>query len=97
VDLCTLESSRNRFDRPETVIALVLHRLMRARMRDRPVDNVASPERALSILRRVQTHRIVLAGKKALTGISTLDAEPAWRRARQSERRSRRVSAPLRS
>ena len=29
----------------------------------------------LSILHRVQTHRIVLSGKKAITGISTLDAE----------------------
>ena len=36
---------------------------------------MTSPERALSILHRVQTHRIVLAGKKAITGISTLDAE----------------------
>jgi hypothetical protein len=56
-------------------IALVLQRVMRARLRERPMDNVASPERALSIMRRVQTHRIVLAGKKAITGISTLDAE----------------------
>jgi transposase len=56
-------------------MALVLQRVMRARLRERPVDKVASPERALSILRRVQTHRIVLAGKKAITGISTLDAE----------------------
>jgi hypothetical protein len=56
-------------------MALVLQRVMRARLRERPVDNVASPERALSILRRVQTHRIVLAGKKAITGISTLDVE----------------------
>jgi len=56
-------------------MALVMHRVMRARLREHPVDNVASPERALSILRRVQTHRIVLAAKKAITGISTLDAE----------------------
>jgi Transposase DDE domain len=56
-------------------MALVLHRVMRARLRERPVHNVTSPERALSILHRVQTHRIVLAGKKAITGISTLDAE----------------------
>jgi transposase len=56
-------------------MALVLQRVMRARLRERPVHNVTSPERALSILHRVQTHRIVLAGKKAITGISTLDAE----------------------
>jgi hypothetical protein len=57
------------------LIALVLQRVMRARLREHPVDNVASPERALSILRRIQTHRIVLPGIKAITGVSTLDAE----------------------
>jgi hypothetical protein len=35
----------------------------------------ADYQRALSILHRVQTHRIVLAGRKAVTGISTLAAE----------------------
>jgi len=56
-------------------IALVLQRVMRARLREMPVQNVVSPERALSILRRIQTHRIVFADERVVTGISTLDAE----------------------
>lgn len=56
-------------------IALLLQRVMRARLRERPVPDVASPERALSILRRIQTHRVVLPGNKPITGISTIDAE----------------------
>ena len=56
-------------------IALVLQRLIRARLRETPVDQVVSPERALSALRRIQTHRITLNDQRSLTGISTLDAE----------------------
>ena len=56
-------------------IALVLQRVMRDRLRKQPVEQVGSPERALSILRRVQTHRIQFEGQKPLTGISTLDTE----------------------
>jgi len=56
-------------------IALVMQRVIRDRLRKQPVENIASPERALSVLRRVQTHRIQFEGQKALTGISTLDAE----------------------
>jgi transposase len=56
-------------------IALVLQRLIRARLRETPVNQVVSPERALSALRRVQTHRITLNDQRSLTGISTLDAE----------------------
>ena len=56
-------------------IALVLQRVMRARLRAHPVEDVVSPERALSILRRIQTHRAVLPGNKPVTGISTIDAQ----------------------
>jgi len=56
-------------------IALVLQRLTRARLRETPVDKVVSPERALSALRRIQTHRITLNDQRSLTGISTLDPE----------------------
>lgn len=56
-------------------IALVLQRVLRMRLREQPVPDVASPERALSILRRIQTHRVVLAGGKPITGISNIDAE----------------------
>lgn len=56
-------------------IALVLQRVMRARLREQPVPDVASPERALSILRRIQTHRVVLTGERPITGISTIDAQ----------------------
>ncbi|MHA3902179.1 IS1634 family transposase [Castellaniella sp. WN] len=58
-------------------IALVLQRVIRMRLREQPVADVVSPERALSILRRIQTHRVVLPGGKSITGISTIDAEQA--------------------
>jgi transposase len=35
-------------------IALVLHRVMRARLQKQPVEGVVSPERALMSLRRIQ-------------------------------------------
>jgi len=56
-------------------IALVLQRVMRIRLRAQPVADVISPERALSILRRIQTHRVVLPGKAPNTGISNIDTE----------------------
>lgn len=56
-------------------IALVMHRVMRDRLRKQPVENIGSPERALTILRRIQTHRVQFEGQKAMTGISSLDAE----------------------
>ncbi len=36
-----------------------------------------SPDRALSILRRIQTHRVVLAGQAPITGLTTIGAEEA--------------------
>jgi transposase len=57
-------------------IALVLQRVMRARLRQNPIKEVQSPERALSILRRVQTHRVTPAASKTpITGVSHLDEE----------------------
>lgn len=56
-------------------IALVLQRVMRARLYDKPVPDVESPARALSILSRIQTHRVTLAGQRPVIGISALDAE----------------------
>lgn len=58
-------------------VALVLQRVMRTRLREQPVPDVASPERALSILRRIQTHKVVLPGNKPITGISNIDPEQA--------------------
>jgi transposase len=37
-------------------IALVIQRVMRAKLKANPVKDVVSPDRALSILRRIQTH-----------------------------------------
>lgn len=56
-------------------IALVLQRVMRARLYEKPVPDVESPARALSVLSRIQTHRVTLAGQRPVTGISALDAE----------------------
>ena len=57
-------------------IALVLQRVMRARLKQHPIKEVQSPERALSILRRVQTHRVTpAASKNPITGVSHLDDE----------------------
>jgi hypothetical protein len=49
---------------------------MRARLRQNPIKEVQSPERALSILRRVQTHRVTPSTSKTpITGVSHLDDE----------------------
>ena len=57
-------------------IALILQRVMRARLKQNPIKEVQSPERALSILRRVQTHRVTPAASKIpITGVSHLDDE----------------------
>lgn len=55
-------------------IALVIQRVMRDRLRQTPVADVVSPERALSILRRIQTHRVEMLKGQSVTGISTIDA-----------------------
>ena len=56
-------------------IALVLARVMRARLRETPVPDVISPDRALSILRRIQTHKITFEDRVPVAGISTINAE----------------------
>jgi transposase len=66
---------RIRAHAPIGFIALILQRLIRIRLRAKPVQNVISPERALAILRRIQTHRVVMPNNRTVTGISTIDAE----------------------
>ena len=56
-------------------IALVIQRVMRARLKAKPVEEVMSPERALWSLRRIQTHRVILEGKKTIAGISSISPE----------------------
>ena len=58
-------------------IALVLARVMRARLHQKPVPEVGSPERALSMLRRIQTHKVTFDGQAPVTGLSAIDAEQA--------------------
>lgn len=58
-------------------IALVLARVMRARLHENPVPEVRSPERALSVLRRIQTHRVTFGSQTPMAGISAIDAEQA--------------------
>lgn len=56
-------------------LALVLHRVMRMRLKAK--GHTASPERALQMLRQVQRHRIHLPGDHAVTGLSSLSAAQA--------------------
>jgi transposase len=56
-------------------IALVLHRVMRLRLK--AAGHNASPERALELLRQLQRHRIHLPNDQTVTGLSTITAEQA--------------------
>lgn len=56
-------------------LALVLHRVMRMRLKAK--GQAASPERALQMLRQVQRHRIHLPGEHAVTGLSSVSAAQA--------------------
>lgn len=58
-------------------IALVIQRVMRARLKSHPVDDVISPERALWSLRKIQTHRVILDGSKTIAGVSSISQEQA--------------------
>lgn len=58
-------------------IALVLARVMRARLHQNPVPEVQSPQRALSVLRRIQTHKVCFDGQAPVTGLSAIDTEQA--------------------
>jgi hypothetical protein len=55
-------------------IALILHRVIRQRLRQ--AEQSISPERALETLRRIQHHQIQLAGKNR-SGITSLSPEQA--------------------
>jgi transposase len=56
-------------------IALVLHRVMRMRLK--AAGHNASPERALELLRQLQRHRVHLPDNQTVTGLSTITAEQA--------------------
>ena len=56
-------------------IALVLHRVMRMRLK--AAGNKTSPERALELLRQLQRHRVHLPDDQTVTGLSTISAEQA--------------------
>jgi len=56
-------------------IALVLHRVMRMRLR--ASGSKASPERALELLRQLQRHRVHLADEQTVVGLSSISAEQA--------------------
>lgn len=56
-------------------MALILYRVMRAR--SRASDTKLSPERALSKLRRIQHHRVMLNDTEPVTEISTINQEQA--------------------
>lgn len=53
-------------------VALVMHRVMRERLRQNPIEEIVSPERALGELRQIQTHRVLMAGGKSIKGISKI-------------------------
>lgn len=54
-------------------MALILYRVMRARLR--VGETALSPERALANLRRIQHHRVILNGAQPVTGISSISKE----------------------
>ena len=56
-------------------IALVLHRVMRMRLK--AAGSNASPERALELLRQLQRHRVHLADDQTVVGLSTISSEQA--------------------
>ena len=56
-------------------IALVLHRVMRMRLK--AAGSKASPERALALLRQLQRHRVHLADDQIVVGLSTISSEQA--------------------
>ena len=56
-------------------IALILHRVMRMRLK--ASSSNFSPERALQQLRRIQHHRVTLNGSAPAAGLSNIDQEQA--------------------
>lgn len=56
-------------------IALILHRVMRTRLRT--TSPTCSPERALAKLRRIQHHRVSINAAEPVAGLSSVDHEQA--------------------
>jgi len=56
-------------------IALVLHRVMRMRLR--AAGSKASPERALELLRQLRRHRVHLTDDQTVVGLSTISSVQA--------------------
>ena len=56
-------------------IALILHRVMRTRLRANGAT--CSPERALAKLRRIQHHRVTINASQPVAGLSSIDHEQA--------------------
>ena len=54
-------------------MALILHRIMRTRLR--AADTGVSPERALQQLHRIQHHRIRLGAAEPITGVSSISID----------------------
>ena len=54
-------------------MALVLHRVMRMRLR--AANTGITPERALQSLKRIQHHRVTLGSAAPLSGVSSLSDE----------------------
>ena len=54
-------------------MALVLHRVMRMRLRAGQTG--ITPERALQSLKRIQHHRVSINGAQPLSGVSSISAE----------------------
>ena len=56
-------------------MALILHRVMRMRLREGKTG--LTPERALQSLKRIQHHRVSINGEPPLSGVSSMTAEHA--------------------
>jgi len=56
-------------------IALILHRVMRTRLR--AASPMCSPERALATLRRIQHHRVCINAAQPVAGLSSITQEQA--------------------
>ena len=53
-------------------MALILHRVMRMRLKAAPEAQAISPETALELLEQIQHHRVSIDGSKPLSGLSSM-------------------------
>ena len=53
-------------------MALILHRVMRMRLKAAPQAEGISPETALDLLQQIQHHRVSINGSKPLSGLSSM-------------------------